>query len=157
MIDSPRVPFVFVLSVISGVIATDIAAQTCATPERASVGTSLSGNTCDGASLMPTQNHGSILTPGPERVLQVSGTYGVTGLVLSSDASQIYVFVCSGCGVNADCVASGESNEASTFIPYPNGDGPYYVVVDTPPMHACSDYTLQVVGPLKKDLDRVPR
>jgi hypothetical protein len=151
MIDSPRVPFVLALSVISGVIATDVAAQTCATPERASVGTVLQGNTCEGASLMPTQNHGSILTPGPERVLQVGGTYGVTGLVLNSNARGIYVFVCSGCGVNAECVASGESNGESTFIPYPDGDGPYYVVVDTPPMHSCSDYTLGITGPLKQD------
>ena len=150
MTDSPHVPFVFALSLISGLIAADVAAQTCAAPEHASVNVVLTGNTCDGASTMPTQNHGTILTPGAERVLRVSGTYGVTGLVLTGDPQQVYVFVCSGCGPNAECVASGESNGVATLIEYPQGDGPYYVIVDSP-TEQCSDYTLGVSGPLKQE------
>jgi hypothetical protein len=148
MIDSPRVPFVFALSVVSGVLATDVSAQTCANPESAFAGMTLGGTTC-GTGTMPTQNHGTILTPGAERVIRVSGTYGVNGFVLTGEAHAAFVFVCSGCGANAECVSSGESSRAATYIPYPRDDRDYYVIVDG--SNQCGDYNLSIVGPLKQE------
>jgi hypothetical protein len=149
MIDSPRVPLVFALSVVSGVLATDVSAQTCANPESAFVGMVLGGTTC-GTGTMPTQNHGTILTPGAERVIRVSGTYGVDGLILTASAHAAFVFVCSGCGANAECVSSGESSgPATSYIPYPQDDRDYYVIVDG--AYQCGDYSLSIVGPLEQE------
>ena len=150
MSDSPCAPFVFALSVISGLVVADgAAAQTCANPDFASVGMTMTGNTCDTTNAMPTQNHGTILTPGGERVFRFGGTYGVDGVLLQADAHKVFVFVCSGCGPNAECVASGESNGASALVAYPNDGQPYYVIVDSP-QETCTDYQITPTGPLKQ-------
>ena len=127
----------------------DVVAQTCAKPEYAFVGSTVSGDTC-GANALPELNHGTILTPGDERVFKVSGTYGVTALLLHSTAD-MYVFVCSGCSVDAECVSSAESAfDEFAFAPYPQDGGDYYVIVDSK-NSGCSDFDLTVSGPLSND------
>jgi len=127
----------------------DVVAQTCAKPEHAFVGSIVSGDTC-GANALPELNHGTILTPGDERVFKVSGTYGVTALILHSSAD-MYVFVCSGCSVDAECVASAESvSDEFAYAPYPQDGGDYYVIVDSK-NGGCSDFDLTVSGPLGND------
>jgi hypothetical protein len=127
----------------------DVVAQTCAKPQHVFANSTISGDTC-GANALPELNHGTILTPGDERVFKVSGTYGVTALILHS-AADMYVFVCSGCSVDAECVASAESvfNEFA-IAPYPQDGGDYYVIVDSKNA-GCSDFDLTVRGPLSND------
>lgn len=151
MNDSPGAPFVFALSIVSGLAISDgVAAQTCANPLYATVDQTVTGNTC-GANAMPTQNHGTILTPGGDSVFMVGGgPYGVSGVMVSADPHKVFVFLCSGCGANAECTESAESGVNGGYLLYPNDGQQYYVVVDSPDT-TCTDFQLSVTGPLKQD------
>ncbi|HEX5121990.1 MAG TPA: hypothetical protein VFV97_01995 [Rhodanobacteraceae bacterium] len=152
MNDTARAPFAFALSVVSGIAMADgPAAQTCANPGYAVVNQTVVGNTC-GANLMPTQNHGTILTSGGDTVLFVGGgPYGVSDLRLDAPAHEVFVFICSGCGPSEECVATGESGVNNGYVHYPfrPDGGHYYVIVDSPGY--CADFQLTVLGPLKQD------
>jgi hypothetical protein len=126
MNDSPRTPFAFALSIISGFAVSDgVAAQTCANPQYATVDETVIGNTC-GPNAMPTQMHGTILTPGGDSVFLVGGgPYGVSGVQISGGAHEVFVFVCSGCGTNEECVGTGESGVSNGYVEYPR-DGRQY-------------------------------
>lgn len=147
MIDTGRSPFVFALSVISGLAVADgAAAQSCANPGYATVDQTVIGNTC-GVNSMPTQNHGTILTSGGDTVLFVGGgPYGVWDLRLDASPHEVFVFVCSGCGPDEECVAAGESGVNNGLVSYPRDGRQYYVIVDSPGY--CADFQLTPLGPL---------
>ena len=151
MNDSARTPFVFALSVISGLAVADVAgAQTCANPQYVTVDETVTGNTC-GTNAMPTQNHGTILTPGGDSVFFVGGgPYGVSGVQVLGNPHQVFVFLCSGCGVNAECTESAESGVSNGYLSYPRDGKQYYVIVDSP-QTTCTDFQLTVLGPLKQN------
>jgi hypothetical protein len=141
---------VFALSVVSGFAVGDGAvAQTCANPLYATVNQTVNGNTC-GTNNMPTQNHGTILTPGGDSVFLVGGgPYGVWDVQVDAPPHEVFVFVCSGCGPNEECVAVAESGVANGLVSYPRDGKPYYVIVDGP--GTCTDFQLTPLGPLKQD------
>lgn len=130
-------------------VSTDVTAQTCANPLHAYANSVVSGTTC-GSNSFPEMNHGTISTPGDDLVFKVSGVYGVDSLILEN-SPDVYVFVCSGCGVNAECVSSAAGVAGGFAIAwYPWDDEDYYVIVDSA-YSGCVDYTLSVAGPLSVD------
>lgn len=148
MIDSRLSSLAVALAATSLLIATDALAQSCANPQRAFVGSIVTGSTC-GTNALPALNHGTIPTPGDDKVFRVSGTYGVDGVVVTGQPADTFVFVCSGCGPNAECVASaiGDENGLAS-VSYPHDGRDYYVIVDGAEP-GCGDFQLQVSGPLK--------
>ncbi len=151
MNDSACSSLSFALSAVSTLfVAQGAAAQSCANPQHGFVGSTISGSTC-GSNALPEQNHGTIFTPGDDVVFTVSGPYGVTGVMLQGDPEQLFVFVCSGCGVNAECVDSAELDATGfAYVNYPNDGRNYYVVVDGPTA-GCHDFEMSVIGPLRHD------
>jgi hypothetical protein len=94
--------------------------------------------------------HGTILTPGGDSVFLVGGgPYGVSGVQISGGAHDVFVFVCSGCGTNEECVGTGESGVSNGYVEYPRDGRQYYVIVDSP-QTTCTDFQLTVKGPLKQ-------
>jgi hypothetical protein len=150
MNDSLRPSLAFALGALSSLMIADATAQSCANPQHAFVNSAISGDTC-GTNALPVLNHGTIDTPGGDAVFRVSGTYGVDGVIVHGDPNNTYVFVCSGCGVSAECVASAQADEdGMAWVAYPNDGRDYYVIVDSQSA-ACHDFTLQPVGPLEAD------
>ncbi len=148
MSDSLRPPLALALSALSSLLMADASAQSCAAPQQAFVNSVVSGSTC-GTNAIPELNHGAIETPGDDVVFRVSGTYGVTGVSVHGDPNDTYVFVCSGCGVNAECVASAQADaNGDATVQYPQGDGDYYVIIDGQ-SQGCHDFSISPIGPLK--------
>jgi hypothetical protein len=150
MIESVRSPFAFALSVVSGIAVADaVGAQTCANPGYVVVNQTVSGNTC--TNNMPTQNHGTILTPGGDAVFFAGGgPYGVSSLRVDAAAQEdVFVFVCSGCGPNEECVAVAENGVNNGYVDYPQDGRQYYVIVDG--LNTCTDFQLSAIGPLKQN------
>ena len=148
MNDASRQSLFLAIGAASIAWASSGAAQTCAAPQSLFVNSVISGSTC-GANAFPTMNHGTIRTPGDDLVFRVSPSlYGVDSILLQGIPNEQYVFVCSGCGLNAECVAAGRTDESGTVsVPYPSDDGDYYVIVDGPDP-GCGDYSIRASGPL---------
>ena len=80
------------------------------------------------------------------------GPYGISSVrVSSADDPGLYVFVCSGCGPNAECVASAAATAGGVAeVTYPDDGGDYYVIVDSQNA-GCHDFQLTAFGPLKAE------
>lgn len=148
-------PLALALTAASTVfIGQDAMAQTCASPQHAFANSTVSGSTC-GANALPELNHGTVSAPGDDLVFTVSGEYGVSGVTLSSDTTtlpNLFVFVCSGCGVNAECVDGAEVDPDThdATVNYPQDGREYYVIVDGD-YPGCKDFSLTPLGPLRQD------
>ena len=148
MNDARRQSLFLALGAASLAWASSSGAQTCAAPQPLFANSVISGSTC-GANAFPTMNHGTIRTPGDDLVFSVfPSLYGVDSILLQGIPNEQYVFVCSGCGLNAECVAAGRTDESGTVsVPDPSDDGDYYVIVDSPDS-GCGDYSISANGPL---------
>jgi hypothetical protein len=148
MIDSAASSLALALAATSSLTAADALAQSCAAPQQVFANSTISGSTC-GVNALPALNHGTVQTPGDDAVFMASGgPYGITSVRVTDDDPGLVVFVCSGCGPNAECVASAAAGAGGAAeVIYPDGDGPYYVIVDSLDA-GCHDFQLSVFAPL---------
>jgi hypothetical protein len=152
MNDTAASSLALALAATSALIAPDALAQSCANPQHVFANSTISGSTC-GTNALPALNHGTIQTPGDDAVfLPSGGLYGIDWVrVTAGDDTGLVVFVCTGCGPNAECVASGAaSGSGFAEVAWPDDDRSYYVIVDS--LNAgCHDFQLSVTGPLAAD------